>query len=66
MSCFSCCVQDDVRKASETRPHVTNHSAGTVWVYKYDVLILSALIIMTYSITFPVGISQINFYAICF
>ncbi|KAB2599218.1 pto-interacting protein 1-like [Pyrus ussuriensis x Pyrus communis] len=28
MSCFSCCVQDNVRKASETRPHVTNHSAG--------------------------------------
>ncbi|ONI27819.1 hypothetical protein PRUPE_1G106400 [Prunus persica] len=29
MSCFSCCVQDDIRKASENGPFVANNSAGS-------------------------------------
>lgn len=28
MSCFSCCVQDDIRKASDNGPFVANNSAG--------------------------------------
>ncbi|XP_021822684.1 pto-interacting protein 1 isoform X1 [Prunus avium] len=29
MSCFSCCVQDDIRKVSENGPFVANNSAGS-------------------------------------
>lgn len=28
MSCFSCCEEDDIHKASDTGPYVANNSAG--------------------------------------
>lgn len=35
MSCFSCCEEDDIHKASDTGPFVANHSAGNSVPFLY-------------------------------